>query len=288
VLPRLVRIVVVLITTLSLVTSAAATPSKRVPRLIFPVVGTTSYHDDFGEPRAGGAHQGNDILAARRAPAVAVEAGTVKFWTTSVQAGCMLYLHGDSGTTYLYIHLNNDLTGRNDNQGTCVAGTSYAPGLKDGARVAAGQLIGLVGDSGDANGLHPHLHFEVHPNDGGAVDPYSYLRKAQKLMFYAKPGANVALSIGGTVVSAFGGELELKTTQVQLNSAKPVKVSRPITLSVAADAHVLVDLPGVAIGLDALLSGVYATVQTLPIRATIAAQRGDANVLTASRIMLGG
>ena len=218
------RIVVALIITLSLVTSAAATPTKRVPRLIFPVVGTTSYHDDFGEPRAGGAHQGNDILAARHAPAVAVEAGTVKFWTTSVQAGCMLYLHGDSGTTYLYIHLNNDLTGRNDNQGTCVAGTSYAPGLKDGARVAAGQLIGFVGDSGDANGIHPHLHFEVHPNDGGAVDPYSYLRKAQQLMFYAKPGAKVALSIGGTVVSALGGELELKTSQVQLNSAKPVKV----------------------------------------------------------------
>ncbi|HEX7310676.1 MAG TPA: M23 family metallopeptidase [Gaiellaceae bacterium] len=282
------RIVVVLIITLSLVTSAAATPTKRVPRLIFPVVGTTSYHDDFGEPRAGGAHQGNDILAARRAPAVAVEAGTVKFWTTSVQAGCMLYLHGDSGTTYLYIHLNNDLTGRNDNQGTCVEGTSYAPGLKDGARVTAGQLIGFVGDSGDANGIHPHLHFEVHPNDGGAVDPYSYLRKAQQLVFYAKPGAKVSLSIGGTILSAFGGALELKTSQVQMNSAKPIKVSRPLTLSVAADARVLVDLPGVAVGLDALLSGAYATVQTLPIRATIAAQRGDANVLTASRIMLGG
>ena len=200
----------------------------------------------------------------------------------------MLYLYGDSGTTYLYIHLNNDLTGRNDNQGTCVPGTSYAPGLKDGARVAAGQLIGFVGDSGDANGIHPHLHFEVHPNDGGAVDPYSYLRKAQQLVFYAKPGAKVSLSIGGTIVSAFGGALELKTSQVQMNSAKPIKVSRPLTLSVAADARVLVDLPGVAVGLDALLSGVYATVQTLPIRATIAAQRGDANVLTASRIMLGG
>jgi hypothetical protein len=283
-----VRTVVVLIITLSLVTSAAATPTKRVPRLIFPVVGTTSYYDDFGEPRAGGAHQGNDLLATRHAPAVAVEGGTVKFWTTSVQAGCMLYLHGDSGTTYLYIHLNNDLTARNDNQGTCVAGTSYAPGLKDGARVAAGQLIGFVGDSGDANGIHPHLHFEVHPNDGGAVDPYSYLRKAQQLVFYAKPGAKVSLSIGGTILSAFGGALELKTSQVQMNSAKPIKVSRPITLSVAADARVLVDLPGVAVGLDALLSGVYATVQTLPIRATIAAQRGDANVLTASRIMLGG
>lgn len=282
------RTVVVLIITLSLVTSAAATPTKRVPRLIFPVVGTASYYDDFGEPRAGGAHQGNDLLAARHAPAVAVEGGTVKLWTTSVQAGCMLYLHGDSGTTYLYIHLNNDLTARNDNQGTCVAGTSYAPGLKDGARVAAGQLIGFVGDSGDANGIHPHLHFEVHPNDGAAVDPYPYLRKAQQLMFYAKPGAKIALNIGGTILSAFGGALELKTSQVQMNSAKPVKISRPITLSVAADARVLVDLPGVAVGLDALLSGVYATVQTLPIRATIAAQRGDANVLTASRIMLGG
>ena len=67
-------------------------------------------------------------------------------------------------------------------------------------------------------------------------------------MFYAKPGAKIALSIGGTVVSSFAGELELKTSQVQLNSAKPVKVSRPIVLSVAADARVLVDLPGVAVG----------------------------------------
>ena len=181
----------VLILSLTLAAGASAAPDKRVPRLIFPVVGTVSYTDDFGQPRAGGTHQGNDILAARHAPAVAVEAGTVKFWTTSAQAGCMLYLYGASGTTYLYIHLNNDLTAHNDNQGSCVAGTSYAPGLKSGARVAAGQLIGYVGDSGDANGIHPHLHFEVHPNDGGAVDPYPYLRKAQPLMFYAKPGAKV-------------------------------------------------------------------------------------------------
>src|SRR5207248_113958 len=100
---------------------------------------------------------------------VAVESGTVQLWTTSATAGCMLYLHGDSGTTYLYIHLNNDLTAHNDNRGSCVAGTAYAPGLKSGTHVAVGQLVGFVGDSGDANGIHPHLHFEVHPNDGAAV-----------------------------------------------------------------------------------------------------------------------
>jgi murein DD-endopeptidase MepM/ murein hydrolase activator NlpD len=282
-----VRIFLVLITTLSLAAGAAAAPTKGVPRLIFPVVGTVTYTDDFGQPRAGGPHQGNDILAARRAPVVAVESGKIEFWTTSASAGCMLYLHGDSGTTYLYIHLNNDLTGRNDNRGACVAGTAYAPRLKDRARVAAGQLIGFVGDSGDADGIHPHLHFEVHPNDGGAVDPYRDLQTAQPLVFYAKPGSKVSLSIGGTIVSAFGSALELKASQVQMGSSKPFKISRSIVLSIADDARVLVDLPGVAVGLDALLSGVYATVDTLPVRATIAAQRGDDNLLTASRIMLG-
>ena len=211
---------------LALAASAAAAPDKGVPRLIFPVVGAVEYSDDFGDPRAGGTHEGNDILAARHAPAVAVEAGTVKFWTTSAQAGCMLYLYGASGTTYLYIHLNNDLTSHNDNRGSCIAGTSYAPGLKSGAHVAAGQLVGYVGDSGDANGIHPHLHFEVHPGDGAAVSPYPYLKKARPLLFYAKKGTTVSVNLTGTVVSSLDGFLKVKASEVQINSAPAVETEQ--------------------------------------------------------------
>ena len=62
------------------------------------------------------------MMAPKRALALAAEAGKIKFWTHSATAGCMLYLYGASGTTYYYIHLNNDLTKRNDNRGKCVPG----------------------------------------------------------------------------------------------------------------------------------------------------------------------
>jgi len=280
------RIVAVVIVMLALGAGANASQAKSVPRLVFPVIGEVTYSDDFGAPRAGGSHQGNDILADRKAPAIAVESGKVKFWTTSAAAGCMLYLYGDSGTTYLYIHLNNDLTMKNDNRGSCVAGTSYAAGLKDGARVSAGQLVGYVGDSGDANGIHPHLHFEVHPNDGSAVDPYPYLRKAQPLMFFAKTNTTVSLSLTGTIVSVFGGSLALRASEIQVDTAKPVAVNRKVVLSLPDTTPVSLDMPSLTLGLDALLTGLKAVAHTLPVRATLPVERGDAAMLTAARILL--
>src|SRR6266540_5077625 len=282
----------VLILSLTLAAGASAVPSQPVPRLIFPVVGTVSYTDDFGQARAGGAHQGNDILAARHAPAVAVEPGTVKFWTTSANAGCMLYLYGDSGTTYLYIHLNNDLTIKNDNRGKCAPGTAYAPDLKSGARVAAGQLVGFVGDSGDADGIASHLHFEVHPDGGAAVSPFSYLRKAQHLLFYAKPASTVSLVLTAKVLTNAGGLLDVKLSKLQvLPSKQTLVVSQRLVLGTATNVEVaLTDvLPSLGrLALSDVKSGVPVTIYTAPTKATIEAQRGDDDVFVASKIVLGG
>ena len=196
---RVVPVILALLAAALLTSTSGAGP---VPDpLVFPVVGPYRYTNDFSDPRPQGTHEGNDVLAPKKSIVVAVEDGKIKFWTTSARAGCMLYLYGASGTTYLYIHLNNDVTMANDNRGKCVPGGPYWPGLKDGQRVVAGQAIGYVGDSGDANGT-PHLHFEVHPNDGGPANPFPYLNKATRLLFAAPPGSAVTLSLKGTVLLA--------------------------------------------------------------------------------------
>ena len=195
--------------------AADAAPAGKVPRLVFPILGEATWTDDFGDARGQGSHEGNDILAPRRALALAAEAGRVKFWTTSSRAGCMLYLEGASGTEYLYIHLNNDLTDANDNRGKCVPGVAYADGLQSGAKVAAGEPIGFVGDSGDANGIHPHLHFEVHPNGGAATNPFPHLKRASRLLFAAPRGTTFTAALTGKVVTAVGEDLQVSVEQVR-------------------------------------------------------------------------
>ncbi len=194
---------------------AHAQSEGAVPRLIFPIVGSVAFTNDWGAARWQGSHEGTDIMAPRRTIAVAAEPGKVKFWTSSSSAGCMLYLYGKSGTTYLYIHLNNDVTKGNDNRGKCVAGMAFAKGLKDGQSVEAGQAIGYVGNSGDADGTYAHLHFEVHPNDGGAVNPHPYLMKAERLIFATAPATTVTLTVTGNVIQAATGQLTMKVAKLQ-------------------------------------------------------------------------
>jgi hypothetical protein len=222
----------------------AGTATAAVPRLVFPVVAKVSYTDDFGDPRGQGAHEGNDIMAAKRSPVVAAEAGRITKWTRSARAGCMLYLYGRSGTVYLYVHLNNDRTRANDNNGGCRNGVAYAPGLVSGQRVQAGQLVGFVGNSGDADGASSHLHFELHPQGRDAVSPYRWLRRAHRHLFQRPAPALTTLRarIYGNVVWARTDpdpdRLRVRVAQLRLSNGWWVRPARTVTLSVPAEASI--------------------------------------------------
>jgi hypothetical protein len=270
--------------------AGAAAATKPVPRLVFPIVGPVTYTDDFGAPRGRARHEGNDVVAPRKALAVAAEAGTVKFHTTSRAAGCMLYLDGVSGTQYLYIHLNNDVGNTNDNRGACKPGIAYAPGLTSGQRVEAGEHIGYVGDSGDADGASPHLHFEVHPSGGGAVSPYSYLRKARKLLWSARSGSTVTLALTGTFVSAADKVLRMKVTTLKILPRGPSvqKVDRTIDLALFSNA-VIERADGARLSanrLARLLPAQKITVWTSPAGTSMAEKLGTSGALISDRVVV--
>ena len=200
----------------SLVAGALTTPfasgrEQAVPRLVFPLVAKTDLWDNYGDLRGNGRHAGIDMENPWRAPVVAVEDGRVEYAESSL-GGCMLYLYGRSGTMYLYIHLNNDLTARNDNKGGCVKDVTFA--VPDGARVSAGEQVAWNGDSGDASG-NPHLHFEVHPNGGADVNPFKYLKRATRPLFAAKPGSTFCLGLRGTLAAAGAGTMQLEVDRVR-------------------------------------------------------------------------
>ena len=279
-----------LLLALGLLAGTAAARSGGVRPIVFPVLGAAHYTDDFGDARAGGRHRGIDIVAAKRSLALAAEAGKITFWKTSAAAGCMLYLHGASGTTYYYIHLNNDLSRKNDNRGKCVPGTAYAPGLRDGAKVVAGQPVGFVGDSGDADGGHAHLHFEVHPAGAAAVDGFPYLKAAQHLLFAAAPGAPFTLELAGTVTKPAAETLQMTVNDVRAwpMGQHQTRLRRALVLSVPATA-VVQSVSGPRArnaSLTNALKGQAVKVWTTPDTAKLKSERGDALALEAALVLL--
>jgi hypothetical protein len=266
----------------------AASGKLAAPKaLVFPLLGKVRYFDDFGDSRPNGSHEGNDILGDWRAPVVAAESGRIEYHTTSSRAGCMLYLYGASGTTYIYIHLNNDLTRRRDNRGKCEKGTAYA--VEDGAKVEAGEQIAYNGDSGDAEGTY-HLHFEVHPNDGPAVSPFPYLNAAVRHLFPARLGQRFSLGLRGTAVAAGNGRLELKVDAVRWwpggrwTSIDTRLVELAVPQETAMDKAVLdlVELPERRELQSREITRLTAI--TVPGAVTTQALRGEPGALTAARI----
>jgi hypothetical protein len=271
--------------------ASAGTAHGAVPdRIIFPVVGPVTYQDDFGDPRGQGSHQGNDIMAARKAPAVAAEGGRVSFWTTSSRAGCMLYLYGRSGTTYLYIHLNNDLTMRNDNRAGCKVGTAYAPGLQSGERVRAGQLVGYVGDSGDADGIHPHLHFELHPNGGAAVSPYSWLRRGRKLLFAVPKSVDLVQLKLNAEYRWMRSYFQVRIRRVTTSTGWTAAIAKNVALAVPP-AALVERRDGTQVTATSPTAGVpgeRVTVWTTNVAPTLNAQLGRVGALSTAHILFRG
>jgi hypothetical protein len=152
------------------------------PSIVFPVVGSVRYSDDFGACRDGCTrrHEGVDLMGDKLQREVAAVDGRVVAVRTdaSGRSGNMITLEAADGWTYVYRHINNDTPGSDDDANP--ANWRLAPGISLGARVRAGQFVAYLGDSGNAEATAPHLHFEVRAPDGTPIDPYAILRHAPR------------------------------------------------------------------------------------------------------------
>lgn len=136
----------------------AAAPLPAVDGKVCPVAGPHGFIDSWGFPRSGGRrHQGVDMFAQHGTPLVAVADGVVRRVYSNRLGGLSIDLVDTDGNRYYYAHLS-------------------AASARDGQSVRAGDVIGAVGQTGNARGTPPHLHWQFHPDGGPPVNPYALAR----------------------------------------------------------------------------------------------------------------
>ena len=142
-------------------------PKLKAGPYVFPVYGPSSYTDTFGAARndvSGDYHHGDDIFGQLGQPVVAVTNGIVFSVGYEKVGGNRLWILDSQGNQFYYAHLS-----------------AYSTAISNGSHVKAGEVVGFMGNTGDAEGTPYHLHFEVHPVSylylgyDGAVDPTPYL-----------------------------------------------------------------------------------------------------------------
>jgi murein DD-endopeptidase MepM/ murein hydrolase activator NlpD len=155
-----------------------------VEELLMPVQGVTVQRvaDTWGSPRSGSRkHEGQDLFAPKGTPVVSATHGVVVRKGTGGLGGISVAVFGPGGRVYYYAHLDR-----------------WADSVEVGSVVQPGDLLGFVGNTGNARNTPPHLHFGVY-SAGGAMDPLPMLRKAAEADTQSKAARSTAMLFGTAV-----------------------------------------------------------------------------------------
>jgi murein DD-endopeptidase MepM/ murein hydrolase activator NlpD len=195
-------------------------PELTAAPYVYPVYGSTSSSDSYGNAKQGNAYQhGIDIFGGLGQPIVAAAAGSLYSVGWNHASGNRLWLRDRQGNQFLYAHLS-----------------AFSTLTANGAHVRAGQVIGFMGDTGNTGGLATHLHFEVHPVSmlflgfDGAVDPTPYLASWRHIASLAFPVATGwAPKVPGTIRAPEPGVVPLGATDISTaNGLDPASLRRSL------------------------------------------------------------
>ena len=193
---------------------------------VFPIYGPSSFGDTFGAPRAGvGWHHGEDIFAPLGAPLLAVADGTVFSVGWNERGGYRLWLRDRQGNQFYYAHLS-----------------AFAPLAVNGNEVRAGDVLGFVGNTGDAQSTPYHLHFEIHPvgllpmGYDGVVNAFPYLSAWRRLDDVTFAGSGWAPPVPLSATAPKPAAVLLGSTDISSASGlEPGSLERALVAPVSAE-----------------------------------------------------
>jgi murein DD-endopeptidase MepM/ murein hydrolase activator NlpD len=187
--------------------SLAASETRSI---FFPTEKIITFTDDFGDARTGHKHEGNDLIGKKMIPLYSAIDGVVAdLEIPEASWGYAITLKDADGYIYNYLHVNNDTPGTDDGKGG--VDYAYAPFISVGAKVHKGQLVGWMGDSGNAENVCSHLHFEIRRPDGTAIDPYLSLIAARdgRISAAAMATSQTKTAVAKAVKFVFKNDLSL-------------------------------------------------------------------------------
>ncbi|MDH3299186.1 MAG: DUF4214 domain-containing protein [Acidimicrobiia bacterium] len=178
---RLLLVVAALVGSLTVGIQRADAAAYTITHPVHPDhIDNVHWSDTWGAPRSGGrSHIGVDIMGPRMTPLVAANDAVVTWGEFDNAGGNIIRIRDTRGWEYQYIHINNDAPGTDDGNASClqafaakICNTLDGNRIRRGLSFKAGELIAYMGDSGNAEWVASHLHFEVYaPNGEGGVTP---------------------------------------------------------------------------------------------------------------------